>query len=187
MSSSRIVIDPEALRLVHALGLTDRRMAEHFGVSLSTLKRHKRRQALGSTHRATQTGRLGERLSAEHLQALGMTVEPMPQGAPYDLLVNGWRVDVKTSSVPTNGRYRYHLAEERPSFHGQYRYAKDYDADTDFLLLAVVKDMQLSAAYVVPVAERHTQLTVQPDSPFCPLTKYRSAWHFLTPRSSVAA
>ncbi|WP_152550682.1 hypothetical protein [Deinococcus sp. RL] len=177
------------LAAAHARGHTDLELAELFGASLSTIKRRKEALHLGSNHVPNTTGVLGERLAAEHLAELGMAVHPMPPGSPYDLLVNGWRVDVKTSATPRKGggrRYRYVLPEVRPSLYGQRRYAKDYEADADYLLLVVLRDGQLSTAYVVPVAERRASLTVHPESPFCPLAQFRSAWHLLSPARQAA-
>ncbi|MVN85315.1 hypothetical protein GO986_00830 [Deinococcus sp. HMF7620] len=177
-------IDLSQLAAAHARGLKDNELAQHFGLSLSSIKRRKKALNLGSNHQPNSTGTLGERLVAEHLVTLGLTVHVMPPGSPYDLLVNGWRVDVKTSATSRHGEgrhFRYVLPEVRPSFHGQHLYAKDYAADANFLLLVVLQNERLSAAYVVPVAERQASLTVHPESPFCPLAPYRSAWHLLTP------
>jgi len=128
---------------------------------------------------------LGEQLVAQAFTALGHSVEVMPYGSPFDLRVDGQRVDVKTSASPKqDGRYAFRLKPVHAS--GGYSYSKNYLQDTDFLVLACLQDDALLHVYVVPVARWKPDLTVRPGSPFDSLGEYRDAWELLAAHSVAA-
>jgi len=53
---------------------------------------------------ASKLGALGEETAREILAARGYNCELMPFSCPYDLLVNGYRVDVKSPTTPYWGK-----------------------------------------------------------------------------------
>lgn len=99
-----------------------RAWAERFGV----------RQKGTETHR----GQRWERHEAAFLRGLGYEVEDQPTRAPFDLLVNGHRVDVKSSALNTHGWYQF----------GDTRRG----VDCDFFDLLCIAGDEVIARFVVP-------------------------------------
>lgn len=165
-------VDPAAFASAHASGLKDRELAAHFAISLATVKRRRKDLGLGSNCLSNNRGMLGERLVAEYLRDQGMTVTETANKAPYDLLVNGLRVDVKVGlrrpqasiGLPS---YQFRLPPLRSSFHASKLYAKHYQRDTDFILLAVLEGDQLKHLYALPVSYWKATITVTPGSWGC--------------------
>lgn len=169
----------------HCAGQKNQQLAQEFGVSLATVKRWKQTLLLGNNDPRNDLGKLGERLLMAELARQGHHVQPMPEGHPFDLRVNGLRLEVKTSATHQEGAYRFRLNESRSSNHAQYRYGKDYQRDADVLALVIVEAGQLQHLYLLPVNLWKSSIRVRPDSPFCPYAAYRGAVHLL--RQVVAA
>lgn len=183
MNVSRI---PTEFREAHALGFNNQDIAALFDISVSTVKRYKQALGLGSTDDRNNLGRLGEQLVADALTQQGMTVQTMPEGHPYDLMADGRRLEVKTSASSEEGRYRFRLNTRRSSNHAHYRYEKDFQQDSDFLVLVMVQEGCLEHLYYIPTAHCPPNLLVQPASPFCPYAPYRNAWPLLRAQALAA-
>lgn len=65
------------------------------------------RLGLGRKSSETHRGQKWERHEADYFRSLGFTVEAQSARAPYDLLVNGHRVDVKSSMLTRHGWYQF--------------------------------------------------------------------------------
>lgn len=170
----------------HALGFNNQDIATLLDLSISTVKRYKRALGLSSNDLRNNLGKLGEQLVAHVLTQHGFTVQRMPEGHPYDLQTEAWRLEVKTSATAVKGSYRFRLNTRRSSNHAQYRYAKDFQRDSDFLLLAIVRETALEHLYCIPTVFWTPNLRVQPDSPFCPYASYRNAWYLLRAQAQAA-
>ncbi|MFC6616576.1 hypothetical protein [Deinococcus radiophilus] len=158
----------------HARGLKDAELANQFGISLSTVKRRKRELGLGSNCAHNNRGLLAQRMVAEYLAGEGMSTEvPASHQAPADLLVNGYRVEVKLG-YRRSAAVQFRLPEQRNSFQGQYQYHKDYRKDTDYLALAVLNDAEdaLEYLYLLPASELQPTITLHPEQPFCRYQQY---------------
>lgn len=186
-------INPTELAAAHARRHTDDELAELFGASRSTIKR--RREALGLPGNCPRnnTGKLGEQLVTTYLTGQGFDVTPIGgHNPPSDLLVNGWRVDVKASrdvetlrSGLTSVQFRLPLL--RSSNMSEYRHLKDYQRDTDFFALAALVGQELAHLYLLPVSRWQGTITVHPDSPFCPFQSYRGNVTPLRSKGAAAA
>lgn len=172
-------INPAELATAHARGHTDDELAALFRTSRSTIKRRRNALGLGSNCPRNNAGKLAERLVAQHFTDMGLNALPAEaHQAPFDLLVNGWRVDVKVSLDRMTLRsgleaVQFRLPERRSSNMSQYIHHKDYQRDTDFFALAVLNGQELAHLYVLPVSRWQSTVTVHPDSPFCPFQSYR--------------
>lgn len=173
-------IDPHAFMAAHAAGLKNQELARKFRVHVSTVKRLKRSLHLGNNDPRNATGRLGEQLVAQQLATQGFSVTVMPEGHPFDLMVTGQRLEVKTSTTATGGAYRFRLHERRSSNHAAYRYDKAHQRDADLLALVIMQDGTLHYLYLLPIALWQPNVTVRPASPFCPYAPYQNAIHLLT-------
>lgn len=87
-----------------------------------------------------EIGLLGERLVADRIRALGLAATPMPPRSPYDLNVEGVRVEVKTASTPyKTAKYpsrtfaAFGTQKTRSNGRSTPRH-KDYAADSDFMV-----------------------------------------------------
>ncbi|GGS15622.1 hypothetical protein GCM10008961_03830 [Deinococcus knuensis] len=126
----------EQVRAAHARGLTDAGVAAEVGVSIATVKRVRSRLGLKTKCVTALRGREGEELVAAAAQALGLNVEWRPvEGAPHDLMIEGLRVDAKTTQADVQGRCRFRLGGARQSYYNRYSYAKDYVRDCELLAL----------------------------------------------------
>lgn len=124
----------------YELGLPDGQVARLAGVSLATVKRYRQRLGLPTRDVKARRGRFGERVVLERAQALGLAVEWRGHAtAPYDLRIEGRRVDVKAASRGRNGGWRFRLGGVRSSFHSRYRYRKDYAADCEVVALVCLQ------------------------------------------------
>lgn len=124
----------DRLIALHAQGLLNGPLAAELGVSAATLKRLKKRLGLGPNCPRNQLGALGERLFAE--AAWAQAYPALQAGGhkhPFDLLVGGVRVDVKTA-VESGGTWRFRLPAWRTSQSGPATH-KDYLRDCDLLAL----------------------------------------------------
>lgn len=164
-----------AFTAAHMAGLKDHVLAQHFAVSVSTIKRWRKRLALPGNDFRNNQGKLGERLVAEEFTRQGFSVRHLPVGHPFDLLVGGRRVEVKTSATPHGSQYRFRLNEHRSSNHARYRYGKTYQRDSDFIVLAILEGTALKRLYVLPTALWKPSIVIRPDSPFCPYAAYQDA------------
>ncbi|GBF07532.1 hypothetical protein DAERI_150050 [Deinococcus aerius] len=186
-------VEPAELIATHARGLKDHELAALFRVSLSTIKRRREALGLGSNCPRNNVGRLGEQLVARHLTDLGLSVTPTEgHNAPSDLLVNGWRVDVKVGhhrANPGTGRdaVEFHVPARRSSDMDKYSYPKNYQRDTDFFALAVLSGQEMVHLYVLPASRWKPTITIHPDCPFCEFLVYRDNVASLRSTDAVAA
>ncbi|GMA15947.1 hypothetical protein GCM10025871_22780 [Deinococcus metallilatus] len=116
---------------------------------------------------------------AEALRRTGLPAMVTPYGHPFDIQSGSLRLEVKTWESPQAGRYRFRLNTKRSSNHARYRYTKGFQADSDFLLLAIEKEGELQHLYCIPTVFWKPNLWVQPDSLFCPYASFRDALHLL--------
>lgn len=186
-------VDPAELTAAHARGLKDHELAALFRVSLSTIKRRREALDLGSNCPGNNIGKLGEQLVARHLSDLGLSVTPTEgHNAPFDLWVNGWRVDVKVGrhrANPGSGRdaVEFHVPSRRSSNMHEYSYPKDYQRDTDFFALVVLSGQELIHLYLLPASRWKPTITVHPDCPFCEFLAYRGNVAPLRSKGAAAA
>ncbi|MBI0445362.1 hypothetical protein [Deinococcus sp. DB0503] len=186
-------IDPARLAAAHACGLKDSELAELFGASRSTIKRRRETLGLPGNCPRNTTGKLGEQLVAAYLTGQGFKVTPIGgHNPPSDLLVNGWRVDVKASRDVETLRsgltsVQFRLPSLRSSNMSEYRHRKDYQRDTDFFALAALAGQEMTHLYLLPVSRWQGTITVHPDSPFCPFQPYRGNVAPLRSKGAAAA
>ena len=168
----------------HMKGLLQHQIAELLDTSVSTVKRRLFGLNLPSNHLPNQIGKDGERLVAEILIAQGLSVEITPTGHPFDLWVAGLRVEVKTTGAwLDDDSFKFWIPDVRPSFRGVYFYPKDYQRETDFIVLAFLQEGELLHTYVIPSQLWKPNIRIHPASPFEPLREYRDAWALLKARS----
>ncbi|ULH14467.1 sigma-70 region 4 domain-containing protein [Deinococcus sp. KNUC1210] len=171
----------------HMQGFLHYEIAGLLGISVSTVKRRLSGLNLTSNHRSNRLGKEGEALMAATLRSKGVAVETMPNGHPFDLLVAGWRVDVKTTgTLLDDGGFKFWLPNVRPSFRAAYRYPKNYQRDTDFIVLTFLQGGDLLYTYVVPAQFWKPSIRIHPASLFEPLREYRDAWALLEARPAAA-
>ncbi|WP_146160669.1 hypothetical protein [Deinococcus arcticus] len=172
-------VDLPAFVAAHAAGQKNQALARQFGLSVSTVKRLKQKLGLGNNDPRNTLGRLGERLLEQALKAQGFAVTIMAEGHAFDLLVEGQRLEVKTSATLKGNSCRFRLNERRSSNHAAYRYDKAYQRDADVLALVVIEEGALKQLYLLPVALWQPSIKVLPESPFCPYALYRNVTHLL--------
>ena len=173
-----MTISPTQLALIteaHALGLTDAAIARHANVSLSSVKRHRTRLGLTTTFDRAVRGKHGEHLLARRAQARDLQVAWMPtHNGPYDLRIEGLRVDVKTSMQRPDGTWYFRLRPARTSFHGEYLYLKNYAADCDLVaLVALFPDEQDPDVYFIESAMAPANIVLRPGSAY---DTFRNDW-----------
>lgn len=138
---------------------------------MSTVKRRREKHGLGSNCPNNNKGQLGEQLVAEYFRQQGLEVTlPAKTGGPYDLLVNGLRVDVKVGQARTTEgglSYQFRLPVTRSSYRASKTYGKNYAVDADLLALAVLKQDELVHLYLLPCDFWQPTNTVKPDSHDC--------------------
>lgn len=150
------------------------------GVSPSAVRRiraGKQRYKLDSYSSATQRGIKWENWAICLLKSKGFDVTGLPYQQPFDLLVNGWRVDVKSCEQPLAAPSLHKYLSPKWSFHVG---AIDKRADCDFYLcITGNKDV-----FVIPSGEVGDNKKLQ----FCYPTKrpeigkyqrYHNAYHLL--------
>jgi len=182
-------IDLTDFAAAHAQGLRDRELAARFRVGLETVRRRRAQLGLGSNCPNNNKGRHAEALVTALLTAQGAEVQPQAYHAHHDLLVNGWRVDVKAGRTRVHRKVtslEFRLPERRNSNLNTASYPKDYQQDTDFFALVAFEGDRLTDAYVLPVSLWQPSITMQPGSEFCPYQPYRDAWAQLSPAAGVA-
>jgi len=82
---------------------------------------------------------------------MGFEVERQTTKSPFDLLVNGSRVDVKTSTLNSTGWYQF----------GSIKRCED----CDFLDLLCIEDDRLLARFIVPAEKaRVTTISMMPST-----------------------
>lgn len=179
-------IDIAQFRAAHAAGAKNTELAQQFGISPATVKRHKQKLGLGSNCPHNNRGKLGEQLVAEYLTEQGVEVVFAEPGAPADLHVGNFRVEVKVMTSRAGGSAQVKLPALRGSNHNGYWYPKDYQRDADILALAVLAGERLSHLYLLPSTRWKPTITVHPDSPFCPFSPYLNWLGWLPGHSQVA-
>lgn len=174
-----------AIRAAHTLGLTDAEAAAHAGVSVSTVKRHRGKMGLQTKSRAVQLGKKGESLLTQMAQARGLTTQPrLLENDPYDLIIEGQLVDVKTTEISSDGSWKFHLPRQRTSFYGQYTYPKNYSADCDVIALVCLKALEDPDVYFLPSGDVPTLVEIRSGGRFA---SKRNDWSLLLPASAAAA
>ncbi|MDV6373674.1 hypothetical protein [Deinococcus arenicola] len=160
-------------------------LAQQFGISVATVKRHKKALGLGSNCERNNRGTLGERLVAEYLTQHGVEVVTTRHSAAVDLWADKLRVEVKVMTPRKGGAAQVRLPALRGSNYNQYQYGKDYERDADILALAVLSGEALSHLYLLPSAYWKPTITVHPDSSFCPFRPFLN-WLGWLPTQSQA-
>jgi len=164
----------------HTVGLLDLAIAEYAGVSLSTVKRVRKKLGLQTNCQTTLRGRLGERIVAERAQQRGLGVEwRQYDNHPYDLIIQGHRVDAKAAMQLSDGTWKFRLHETRRSFHGRYRYHKDYARDCDVVVLVCLSlDGSEPTLYLFRSVSLPGTIHIHPRGSFA---LAREAWEHLSP------
>jgi len=149
--ASRITaLQEHVIRSGHARGLLDHEVAKAAGVSVATVKRYRRKLGLSANCARNRLGRAGEEYFASLARQAGLHVAwPQVRNAPFDVLVNGWRVDVKTARPDRRGWVRLRLPGVRRSFRGRYAYGKAYARDSDVIACVVVPSSEYALHGVV--------------------------------------
>lgn len=135
-------VKPETRRAIeeaHSFGWLDPDIACHAGVSLSTVKRAQ--TELGSeTHSVTvQRGKLGEKLFAQAAKERDLQVQWRErENGPYDLMIAGQRVDVKTTMQRSDDSCYFRLSNQRTSYFSRYQYPKNYQRDCKVIALVAL-------------------------------------------------
>lgn len=172
----------------HRLGLKDHELATHFRISVSTVKRYRQQLQLGSNCPHNTLGKQAEQQLTIQLRLQGFQVSGPPgHNAPFDLSVNGWRVEVKVGQQRPSGSVQFRLPTRRGSNRNAYWYEKSYTRDADFMALVVMTGAHPGPTYVVPTSAWRATITVQPNSPFCPYQAYRDHWSQLRLNPASAA
>lgn len=170
----------------HARGLTDAAIARHSGVSLSTVKRQRDTLGLSTAFDRALRGKKGERLLVHLAHARGLRTAWGPaHNGPYDLRIEGLRVDVKTSMRRPDGSWRFRLPQSRTSFHATYAYPKNYAADCDLVaLVALYPDEREPDVYFIDSAATPPNVVLRPGGVY---DAFRNDWTLLTPCSALVA
>jgi hypothetical protein len=108
------LLTAEALhRLYTEQGRSDREIADFFGIRRDSVSYLRRRFGIPTRE---YTGGVGELATIQALKERGFDVVDMNEEdkrSPFDLLVNGHvRVEVKTSYMSDDGRFRFQLCEK---------------------------------------------------------------------------
>lgn len=123
----------------HAEGHLDPAIARLAGISIATVKRYRTKLGLETNCVTAKRGKLGEQLTFTEAEQRGLDAEwRKGHNDEFDLYVQGQRVDAKASMQLANGSWRFRLPTKRPSFYGQYEYAKDYAADCEVVVLVAL-------------------------------------------------
>lgn len=168
------------LRAAHALGFLDSQIADHAGVSLTTVKRYRKKFDLETNCETAQRGRQGEQFVADRASAIGLKVTWRPRdGAEYDLLIADWRVDVKSSMRLEEGLWRFRLPENRKSFYGRYTYKKRVAEDCDMLgLVCLYPDVREPDVYFVGSQYAPKEIRIRPGGEY---EDFKNAWDVFQP------
>ncbi|WP_019010312.1 hypothetical protein [Deinococcus aquatilis] len=125
-----------AIQAAHADGLLDADIAQRAQVSISTVKRVRRKLGLATHCKTARRGRLGEQQVAASATARGLSVVWRARDDDkYDLWIEGKRVDAKATLQGRNGTWHFRLPVMRSSFLGRYAYEKDYERDCEVVAL----------------------------------------------------
>lgn len=170
----------------HSEGHLDRAIAHLAGVSVSTVRRYRKRLGLPTKCTTTKRGKIGERHTLEVATLRGLKAE-MREGhnASFDLYVSDRRLDAKTSMQLANGKWRFRLPTRRRSYYGQYEYTKDYASDCDVVVLvALYPDGRTPDFYMLDSRTLPTSVTIRPGGPYAAL---KNDWHLLEKEETLAA
>ncbi|MFD2610362.1 hypothetical protein ACFSR9_13085 [Deinococcus taklimakanensis] len=170
----------------HAAGHLDLQIAQLAGVSLTTVKRYRRKFGLETNCVTNRRGKLGEQLVYDEATRRGLNVEWRDRhNGAFDLYVQGQRVDAKASMQMVGGAWRFRLSDRRPSFYGQYMYRKDYAADCDVVaLVALYPDGREPDFYLLDSRTLPRDVRIQPGNRYDTL---RNKWDVLEPKQPGAA
>jgi len=115
----------------------------------------------------TLTGQLAEEEAEAFLNGLGITTTKQTTKAPFDLLANGHRVDVKSARP---GRYGNNHATDMGWI---FRIGKKPHTCDFYLLLCYTKKGKIARRFLVPASVApHTMLTITPHGR-CKYDKYQ--------------
>lgn len=170
----------QLIRDAHALGHPDRQIAAHSGTSIATVKRWRKTLGLGTRSQTDQLARLGEGVVRDAALHQGLSVLWRDcDNAPYDMVVGGRRVDVKSAMQRPDGSWRFRLPRTNSSFYGQYTYAKNLSRDCDVVaLVCVFPDKREPEVYLLESSSLPTNLTIRPGGPY---EANRGDWALVTP------
>ncbi|WP_027482053.1 hypothetical protein [Deinococcus pimensis] len=111
-------------------GMTDAEVVRASGVSLSTVKRLKKTHGLHTNLTLDKAREPGIEYVTNRARQYGMTVQPAPAGARYDLLIKDQRVVVRTLTPNADGEFRYRLPNAARNMDGMPYFAGGaFDAD----------------------------------------------------------
>ncbi|PNY81657.1 hypothetical protein [Deinococcus koreensis] len=159
--------DQQRLVNLHRQGLLNADLAKELNLSLATVKRWKKRLQLGVNCPDNLLGRQGERFVLAEAGRLSLPASHSgPHHHPYDLMIAGQRVDVKTASYsPAYSGWRFRLPRERSSFYSSARRTpKAYERDCDWLALVGLSRVERVPAFLhfVRPAATLTNVTLHP-------------------------
>ncbi|WP_221090137.1 hypothetical protein [Deinococcus aquaedulcis] len=179
-------VQQQALIDAYTLGHPDARVAALAGISLSTVKRYRSKLGLTTRNLKARRARFGEQFVATQACRLGLHVSwREEENGPFDLRVEGLRIDVKTAAVGKDGKWRFRLNRERSSFHNRYRYRKNYAVDCDVVALVCLQPSgEAPEVYFLASGQLPTDVRIKPGGRW---EAYREAWELFRPRLPQAA
>ena len=159
----------------HAKGAFDNKIAAAAGVSLNTVKRHRKEFGLHHNSLSNRLGSLGEQILFDEAKTRGYRVERHKNNRDgYDLIINGLLVDVKTAELHGHNGYRLRLPARRPSFYGQYGYDKNYADDCHVIALVCIgEDDSAPTFYFFESWHARTDFTINHRNPYA---DFRDDW-----------
>ncbi|UBV43253.1 hypothetical protein LAJ19_03280 [Deinococcus taeanensis] len=173
----------EHIRALNRQGLTDGEIAFALAVSSKTVAKYRKALGLPVNAHNIQTALAGEQFVVEQCQTLGLDVTHMSalhQNHPFDVLVNGWRVEVKTvhdTSAP--GIFKFFLSMTRKGRVASPTQVKNYELDCDFVaLVCKPKSGEVPSVFILTPQEAGEYIRID----LCDVgmwDQYREAWHQL--------
>lgn len=159
----------------HAKGAFDNKIAAAAGVSLNTVKRHRKEFGLHHNSLSNRLGSLGEQILFDEAKTRGYRVERHKNNRDgYDLIINGRLVDVKTAEMHGRSGFRFRLPARRPSFYGQYDYDKNYTDDCQVIALVCIGEGNSAPVfYFVESWHAPMDITISHGNPYA---DFRADW-----------
>ncbi|MCP2013218.1 hypothetical protein L1280_000346 [Deinococcus sp. HSC-46F16] len=181
----------QAILDAHGKGLTDSAIASRLRLSARTVANYRRAHSLPTNAPNLRTALYGEHLVVEQGRQMGLPTIHMAaqhRDHPYDVLVGGWRVEVKVvhdSRLPDV--FRFSLSPTRKGKYADPRQVKDYARDCDFLVLVCKsKGGKPPQVFVMTPAEAGEYVRIDLNN-LGTYSSYQNAWHRLAPPVAEAA
>lgn len=165
----------DQIKALHAAGKLDPEIVQATGLSVSTVKRYRKKLGLTTNCETARRGTLGEQMTARQAAALGLRVEwRTVEGEKHDLVIEGQRVDAKAAMRQADGAWRFRLQATRPSFYGKYQYDKNYAQDCELLvLICLYPDGQPADFYLIGSAHAPHEVRIKLGGNY---TDFKDAW-----------